>query len=604
MTGLNVATLWLLLALCRTGFAETEVQGEVSGVWDADGSPYIVVDSTWIPAEERLTIQPGVTVLFQADQGFYIYGFLIAEGTEEDSIGFTAVDDTTVWKGLYNFGEWLLEQRLNYCWITNCVNFFNMDAQTAINVQHSRINPIRYTTYLAGRNNYALRYITFEHCSISGMGVGTVTGWVTLRNCMIHCDVILIDGRILIEDCEIWGTGPHVFDARVNILRTKYHRPNDSTYVGVVATSDGSIIDSEIDGDIGILGGRGTFQIINTSAWSLNADCDILHIERSRFRQRIFISGYSELQIIDSQMDDYIRIFESPFQSSATITRSVLNSSRNLTSALEVEVFDNNYSRTFEISHNVFRERARFILRNRCSLNWHHNTMVVSDTQRVLTSALEIGSFQDQDADLGQHVRIENSIFLALAPREYLVEWIPQQSPRFAYNCLYSMSELRSGFTGPNLEADSTNLFLDPLLVSTNPLDPHLTEGSPCIDAGDPDSPLDPDSTRADIGKYYYHHENYTPQVLQTPKNHLLLQSYPNPFNRATTISYSVPNPSNLSLVIYNILGNPVATVFNGYSTAGQHALSWQAVDLPSGVYVCRLEAGDVSRQVRLVNIR
>jgi len=56
--------------------------------------------------------------------------------------------------------------------------------------------------------------------------------------------------------------------------------------------------------------------------------------------------------------------------------------------------------------------------------------------------------------------------------------------------------------------------------------------------------------------------------------------------------------------VIYNILGNPMATVFSGYTAAGQHALSWNATDLPSGVYVCRLEAGNVAMQVKLINIK
>jgi hypothetical protein len=53
-TGSIVAALCLLLALCQTGFAETEVQGEVSGVWDVEGSPYCIVDSIWISASSSL----------------------------------------------------------------------------------------------------------------------------------------------------------------------------------------------------------------------------------------------------------------------------------------------------------------------------------------------------------------------------------------------------------------------------------------------------------------------------------------------------------------------------------------------------------------------
>jgi hypothetical protein len=116
---------------------------------------------------------------------------------------------------------------------------------------------------------------------------------------------------------------------------------------------------------------------------------------------------------------------------------------------------------------------------------------------------------------------------------------------------------------------------------------------------------IDPDGTRAESGAYYFDRHEVSYKRNHVVLNNMgLLQSYPNPFNRATTISYSIPNPTNLSLVIYNILGNPVATVFNGYSTAGQHSLSWQATDLPSGVYVCRLQAGNSAGQMRLVYVK
>ena len=90
-----MVVFWIILILVGCpGFllAETEVSGEVSGVWDADGSPYIVVDSTWVPEGEELRIDPGVHVEFTSHGFIELLGTLTANGTEDDSIFFQGHD--------------------------------------------------------------------------------------------------------------------------------------------------------------------------------------------------------------------------------------------------------------------------------------------------------------------------------------------------------------------------------------------------------------------------------------------------------------------------------------------------------------------------------
>ena len=71
-----------------------------------------------------------------------------------------------------------------------------------------------------------------------------------------------------------------------------------------------------------------------------------------------------------------------------------------------------------------------------------------------------------------------------------------------------------------------------------------------------------------------------------------LEQNYPNPFNPNTTISYSIPEKSNVELKIYNILGKEVAQLVNEIQESGSHNIQFNAEKLSSGAYFYRLTAG------------
>ncbi len=76
------------------------------------------------------------------------------------------------------------------------------------------------------------------------------------------------------------------------------------------------------------------------------------------------------------------------------------------------------------------------------------------------------------------------------------------------------------------------------------------------------------------------------------PLVYSLEQNYPNPFNPTTTISYSIPNNSFVTLRVFNILGQEVATVVNAQQQAGRYHVALDASSLASGVYLYRVEAG------------
>jgi hypothetical protein len=78
------------------------------------------------------------------------------------------------------------------------------------------------------------------------------------------------------------------------------------------------------------------------------------------------------------------------------------------------------------------------------------------------------------------------------------------------------------------------------------------------------------------------------------PSEYVLEQNYPNPFNPTTSIEYSVPKKSHVSLNIYNSLGQVVASLFDGEVNAGKYVATFNAKGLASGVYYYRLQSDDI----------
>jgi subtilisin family serine protease len=86
----------------------------------------------------------------------------------------------------------------------------------------------------------------------------------------------------------------------------------------------------------------------------------------------------------------------------------------------------------------------------------------------------------------------------------------------------------------------------------------------------------------------------YSNEVLAevgAPTNFALIQNYPNPFNPSTTIEFSIPEMSSVSVEVYNVIGEQVASLVNQTLDAGYHRINFNAGNLPSGTYVYQLKA-------------
>ncbi len=88
------------------------------------------------------------------------------------------------------------------------------------------------------------------------------------------------------------------------------------------------------------------------------------------------------------------------------------------------------------------------------------------------------------------------------------------------------------------------------------------------------------------------------------PRSYELYQNYPNPFNPVTVIKFDLPRTSEVTLKIFNVLGEEVATLLSASLLSGSYVYEWDATGVASGVYVYRLQTGDFVETKKMVLMR
>ncbi|PIP76328.1 MAG: hypothetical protein COW85_14815 [Ignavibacteria bacterium CG22_combo_CG10-13_8_21_14_all_37_15] len=83
-----------------------------------------------------------------------------------------------------------------------------------------------------------------------------------------------------------------------------------------------------------------------------------------------------------------------------------------------------------------------------------------------------------------------------------------------------------------------------------------------------------------------------------------LYQNYPNPFNPSTTITYQLPKNGNVTLKIFDILGNEVKTLVNEQKEMGRYTVHFDASSLASGMYIYRLRANDYTSTKKMLLLK
>ena len=95
----------------------------------------------------------------------------------------------------------------------------------------------------------------------------------------------------------------------------------------------------------------------------------------------------------------------------------------------------------------------------------------------------------------------------------------------------------------------------------------------------------------------------------QIPKEYILNQNYPNPFNPVTTLRYDLPEQSDVTITIYNMLGRKVKTLVNPTQDAGFKSMIWNATNdfgkpVSAGVYLYKIQAGEFVQTKKMVLLK
>jgi predicted outer membrane repeat protein len=182
-----------------------------------------------------------------------------------------------------------------------------------------------------------------------------------------------------------------------------------------------------------------------------------------------------------------------------------------------------------------------------------------------------------------------------------------------------------SDIQGISSEEYEYNIDVDPIFADT--IHFYLSEDSPCIDAGDPDTYFNDredinnpgfalwpafGTLHNDMGAYGGHGEYIIVVEIkdddvghsQLPTQFRLFQNYPNPFNPSTTIEFSLPKSEFVLLKVYNILGKEVATLVSNKLNQGNHTYTFNGNNLASGIYYYQLMAGDYREVKKMILLR
>lgn len=545
--GVSMRRILLLSFICfpATVSAITIPGGDVSGTWDIGASPYHIEGEITVPEGEVLVIDPGVEIVFGGHFKFQIRGQLLAVGTVQDSILFTAEDAVTGWHSLRFLDTVTTEQpasQLTFC-----------------RIEHGHAyGPCPDSSGGGVYMNHAA--LSMSHCLVVENRVSSGTGnW---GGAGIFSDF----SSPIIEDCEIaWnstpgdGGGIYLYWSPATLVRNSIHDNTGNRGGGVVAFSYSSadITENLIQGNQGegavYLSGSAA-NLVNNRLLS-NVGSGLACYLSDPFLAGNLIAGNSgAIRGGGIHLEG-----SSPTLHSCSVADNSASSEGGGIYATYVFI-GVPYASNPVIRGSIF-----------------YGNTASSGTQISASTYCSASLYHDDIQDLAG-----DGVTGTIYDFEGNVDVLPlfEGSGDHPYSLLYE-SPCRN--LGP---PDAEPLGLPPLDLAGNP--------RVCED-------------RVDMGAYECQEESGT--ELSPESRVALAQNYPNPFNPETRIDFTLQVPGHCRIDVFSLSGRKVTTILDGHLEAGPGTVSWNGRDdseaeMPSGIYLYRLSSMEFSTSRRMVLIR
>jgi parallel beta-helix repeat protein len=556
LTGIGVALLLGVTGL----FADTIPGGDVSGNWYRSHSPYYIAGNITIPVNDTLTIEPAVRVNFLGSYSLTVNGWLEAVGTGTDSIHFAGMSSIS-------FIGAPDSSHLVYCGIASSGFGVVCDNSDPV-ISHSSLDDTYFGIQVVSSGSPRI-----SDCDISNHNVGiqwSASTRGTVSGCAInHCSMGGVRkqaGVLTLTDCVIdycdWSGVTSSADSLTLIGCTVSH-DTGATAGGGVRSINGTLIliDCTICDNSAISrtteGGGGGVYCQDGTATLTNCTIGCNVVDHYATGPCIGGGGIAL------------------YNANATLSRCTIFDNLAAPGCGGIEVYDTS-------SHSLIVDH--------CTIDgnyaWHGLLAGKCIGIRGPASAADVtNSIISNNHGALDYPVIYNEGALAA---EY--------SDFYGNDTTLIGGNIPPGFgvlDTTNHNGDSCdvyyNIFLNPMYVDTANRDYHLLAGSPCIDAGDPASPKDPDSTITDMGRYYF---NQGSGVAVGPPAPIRLSPYracPNPFTSFATL----PGHEAERFSLYDISGRKVGTYKGDRVGEG----------LSAGVYFLRTADGS-SKPLRIVKVR
>ena len=510
-----------------------------------------IVNETWTPSGSPycatgniliagLVIEPGVDVIFLGDYGFEVAGILTAIGIEQDSIIFTKADTVAGWQGVF-FNFSVPGSELAFCRIEGSVN-------SGIRIDNS--------------------IPTIDNCFILNNS-GTQGGGINV----IDGPSFVLNNSIIINNSISGGTlrngGGIYLSDNTNAVLTNCTIENNS-----ISVSNSNNNSTGRGGGI-YAGGNLTMNKCYISHNSISTSTSWVY-QRTGTSIGGGIYGNSELELNNCMIDSNF----------VSVTSGYYGTSRG------GGIYSNGILFFYNsiISYNSVSGSVSSLSRGGsgiyCSISDFNNSTVAYNYYEGIRVASDSAT-------------VQNSII-----------WGNDLS-QISGTAHVTFSDVQGGFPGIG------NINFNPVFNSSDSL--IIVPGSLCIDAGDPNStyndvcfPPSLGTNRNDMGAHggpgacgWVEPITETEdEILSSVNQYGLEQNYPNPFNPSTKIKFSIPEIGHVTLKVYDVLGNEIATLVNEEKQAGSYEIKFDATQLSSGIYFYKLQAGDFVETKKMILLR